>query len=797
MALCLGLVLALGSTQATAQGLGGLLAAPDSPAQAPADTPDGATDGAAGSGLAALLEVLRDDAARDRLIDELEAALAPDAAGAETVDEPPVEPVSLGRRLAETTQSLATTAADQLADIGRGLGRAQTTFARIDAGTWATIYDAALDLLLVLLVTVGVFLALRRLLIPLYRRMGRYAGGAGPVLGLGTGVVAVFIDALIVVVAWAVGFVVTTTVFGDFGQIGLRQTLYLNAFLAVEMVKVVSRAILSPSTRDLRVLPVSDVAALRASRVVNIVVSLLGYGQLLVVPIINTSAGYFTGRAVAAVIACLAVLYLVAAVLRYRRGVGAWLVEHLLPWRRMTEAERVAMGAPEVEVTEVDGVEIEAPRVPADGSLAALLKLWWLPVIGFLAYVLYEALTQPIEAVVGTILGTLRVAAAVVAGILVARVLAGLMARGVRLPEEVNRKVPLLEPRINRLVPRMLAGLRYVVMAAVAAYALETLGVLRVWSWLGGESGLHLTGTLLAVTVILVVSYAIWVAFSSWVEYRLNPEAGLPPSSRETTLLTLLKNAVTVAIVVFTLMFVLSELGLNIGPLIASAGVLGLAIGFGAQKMVQDIITGVFIQFENAINVGDVVTVGGTTGGVEKLTVRSVTLRDVQGIVHIVPFSSVDMVSNYTRDFSFYVLDMGVAYREDVDEARQALFDAYDQLRDDPDQGHFLIGDLEYFGLDAFGDSAVVLKCRIKTVPGKQWGVGRAYNRLVKRVFDERGIEIPYPHTTLFLGEAKDGSTQQIRLAPAERGGDEVGRGVHDPARGRPTDDGPLGDGDD
>ena len=217
-------------------------------------------------------------------------------------------------------------------------------------------------------------------------------------------------------------------------------------------------------------------------------------------------------------------------------------------------------------------------------------------------------------------------------------------------------------------------------------------------------------------------------------------------------------------------MFALSEIGIDIAPLIASAGVLGLAIGFGAQKMVQDIITGVFIQFERAINVGDVVTAGGITGVVERLTVRSVSLRDLNGIFHIVPFSSVDLVSNYTRDFSYYVVDMGVAYREDYDEVKAAMHDAFDELRSDDEFGKNILGDLEWFGLDQFGDSAVVLRCRIKTLPGQQWTTGREYNRIVKKVFDERGIEIPFPHTTLFLGEAKDGSTQTFRVASPKDG---------------------------
>jgi small-conductance mechanosensitive channel len=283
--------------------------------------------------------------------------------------------------------------------------------------------------------------------------------------------------------------------------------------------------------------------------------------------------------------------------------------------------------------------------------------------------------------------------------------------------------------------------------------------------WLESQIGLAVTAAIVSVSVILIVAFAIWLGLTSFVDYKLNPEFGAVATSRETTLLTLLRNAATIALIIVTLMFVLSEIGLNIGPLLASAGVLGLAIGFGAQKMVQDIITGVFIQFENAINVGDVITVGGTTGTVEKLSVRSVSLRDLQGTFHMIPFSTVDMVSNYMREFSYFVCDMGIAYREDVDEAKQAMFDAFAMMiENEPDTAAAIMGELEWFGLNSFGDSAVVLRARIKTVPGKQWGTGRVYNGYLKKVFDARGIEIPFPQQTIWLGEAKDGSTQPIRM---------------------------------
>ncbi|MEM6465633.1 MAG: mechanosensitive ion channel domain-containing protein, partial [Pseudomonadota bacterium] len=237
-----------------------------------------------------------------------------------------------------------------------------------------------------------------------------------------------------------------------------------------------------------------------------------------------------------------------------------------------------------------------------------------------------------------------------------------------------------------------------------------------------------------------------WLALTSWVDFRLNPNFGGVPSAREITLLSLLRNAATIALVIITSMVVLSEVGIDIAPLLASAGVLGLAIGFGAQKLVQDIITGIFIQFENAMNVGDVVTVSGTTGVVEKLTVRSVSLRDVEGAFHIIPFSSVDMVSNFTRDFAYFLCDMGVAYDSDPEAVKAAMMDAFARLKEDPEHGPFVLGELEWFGLTTFGDSAITLRGRIKTTPGRQWGIGRAYNGIVKRIFDARGIEIPYPH---------------------------------------------------
>ncbi|MBV2262015.1 MAG: mechanosensitive ion channel, partial [Thauera sp.] len=229
---------------------------------------------------------------------------------------------------------------------------------------------------------------------------------------------------------------------------------------------------------------------------------------------------------------------------------------------------------------------------------------------------------------------------------------------------------------------------------------------------------------------------------------------------------------IAIALVVVTTMVVLAEVGINIAPLLAGAGVLGLAIGFGAQKLVQDVITGVFIQLERAIDVGDLVTAGGITGTVERMTIRSLGLRDMHGTYHLLPFSSVDTVSNYNRDFAFHVGEYGIGYREDSDEAIVHLRAAFDELlADEAQRAQILDPVLEVHGVTALADNSVNLRIRIKTLPGGQFGVGRAYNRLVKRHFDAAGIEIPYPQMTLHFGEDKQGKASPARVRIEGAGG--------------------------
>ncbi|MEL7025779.1 MAG: mechanosensitive ion channel domain-containing protein, partial [Pseudomonadota bacterium] len=650
---------------------------------------------------------------------------------------------SVGTQVAELTKSFAEGTATAVTSIISSLRGGQRLLRGLDAQTWTTIYDAAIDLALVIALTVVVFWTLRRLTIPVLRRIGQQTVGTEPITATVAVVGSILIRLAVVVTTWAIAYGVTVLVVGNFGEIGLRQSLFLNAFLIVELVKVAVRSVLSPAADDLRGLPMSDKGARTASLLASTAISILGYGVLLVVPIVEDATSFLATRAVSVLVVELTLVYLAVVVLWYRRAVGEWLAATILA---------PAEGP--------DG----AVAVRRTGFVYRILSHWHWFALAYIALLAVQVLTRSIERMGTNVLAVLEIAAVAFVGAVILRYLGRRSRAGVTLPDYLKIRLPLLEPRLNAVVPRLLILVRLAVGIAVLIFAFDRMGITNIWSWLQGQSGTAFMGTLISVILILLVAYGLWLAVSSWVDYRLNPDYGGAPSSRETTLLTLLRNAITVALLILAVMFVLSEMGLNIGPLIASAGVLGLAIGFGAQKLVQDIITGVFIQFENAINVGDVITVGGITGGVEKLTIRSVSLRDLHGVFHIVPFSSVDMVSNYTREFSHYVVDMGVAYREDVDDVKQAMFDAYDQLRKDEEQGIYLLGDLEWFGLNSFDASAVVLRARVKTWPGKQWGVGRAYNRLLKQIFDERGIEIPFPHQTITFAETKDGELQEIPI---------------------------------
>lgn len=268
--------------------------------------------------------------------------------------------------------------------------------------------------------------------------------------------------------------------------------------------------------------------------------------------------------------------------------------------------------------------------------------------------------------------------------------------------------------------------------------------------------------TSLRILIILVLA---WVAMKlvqkliTHLEKQLikkSEENGEVPSEaqkRIETIVRLIQQAIRIILWIMIGLIILKEFGLEIGPIIASAGVAGLAIGFGAQNLVRDVISGFFIILENQIRVGDVAIINGTGGLVEKINFRTTVLRDLGGIVHIFPNGTITTLSNMTNEWSAYIFDIGVAYKENTDRVIDIMDKVGEAMISDAKFSQLMLEKPDIFGVDKFDDSAVVIKGRIKTKPIRQWEVGREFLRRIKHAFDENNIEIPFPHRTLYFGQ--------------------------------------------
>ena len=235
---------------------------------------------------------------------------------------------------------------------------------------------------------------------------------------------------------------------------------------------------------------------------------------------------------------------------------------------------------------------------------------------------------------------------------------------------------------------------------------------------------------------------------------RMRPEDAIQAeegTKRIETLIRLLRQASTIVIGVVVLLLALREIGLDITPILASAGIVGLAVGFGAQNLVRDVITGFFMILEDQVRVGDVAIVNGTAGVVERVGLRTIVLRDGEGVVHNFPNGGISTLANKTTGWSGYIAEIGVGYNEDVDRVIDILRETGMKLREDPAFGPLMIEDIEVWGLDNFADSALVFKLRLKTLPGKQFDVGREYRRRLKIAFDKAGVEIPFPQQVVHV----------------------------------------------
>jgi len=284
--------------------------------------------------------------------------------------------------------------------------------------------------------------------------------------------------------------------------------------------------------------------------------------------------------------------------------------------------------------------------------------------------------------------------------------------------------------------------------------------LMAVKDWLL-SSGLKIVLILIALFVVLKLVKSFSKRISKLFLKKRDDEES---RKRAETISSVIRNTMSVTVVTLALLILIGQIGIEIGPLLAAAGIAGLAIGFAGQSLVKDIINGFFILLEDQIRMGDIVEVGGISGVVEKINLKLTRLRDLEGNVHFIPNSIIDIVSNKTKEYSCYLLDIGVAYREDADEVMEVIKDIDKEMREDPDWKDKILQPIEIFGLDRFDDSAVVVRARTRTLPGKQWGVGREFKRRIKKRFDEMDIEIPFPHTTLYIGQDKDKSSPPLNV---------------------------------
>jgi small conductance mechanosensitive channel len=325
----------------------------------------------------------------------------------------------------------------------------------------------------------------------------------------------------------------------------------------------------------------------------------------------------------------------------------------------------------------------------------------------------------------------------------------------------LRERYPDLEHQVNRYVNILEGAGNLLIVLLVLLSVLEAWG-LNVYATLSAHSTIVKTLfqiPLIAAGAVFIIQIGrlLITGLEKEIARRMLETRTTSPGEaqkRVGTLGRIGRSLLYLVTITVAAMMVLERMGLDIMPLLAGAGIVGLAVGFGAQNLVKDFISGLFFIVENRIRVGDVAILNGTGGLVEQVNLRTTVLRSLDGTVHVFPNGSINSLSNMTHEFSFYLFNVGVAYKEDTDRVVSVLKAIGEEMLQDDDYKEFILEPLEILGVDQFADSAVIIKARIKTVPIKQWLVGREMNRRIKKRFDEEGIEIPFPHRTFYFGDA-------------------------------------------
>ncbi len=548
------------------------------------------------------------------------------------------------------------------------------------------------------------------------------------------GVAAAFlIDVAATLLAATAGYIATLTVAGNDPGASFFALQFLSAFVMIEVVKALSRGIFATRYEQLRLLPLSPEAANYWNHWLTFLIGVIGYTLLVIVPLVSAVFRPSVAQLLGLVIMLGVYLYGVRVIWKNRKAVKASLI-------RLADNSSAAVFGTLIRV---------------------LSRTWHLIAIAYFTVLLVVSQTAQQQALAFMARATAQTAAAVLIGLMLASALSSLLSHRIVLPGKWRQSFPSLESRINTYVPVVLKGLRLLILIAVTLVVLDAWHAFNLVDWLQSDHGQATIAMVLHLGIILLIAALSWTVIASIIEHRLDASSS-NPSEREKTLLMLFRNATAIVIATMTILVVLSQIGINIGPLIAGAGVAGLAIGFGAQKLVQDVITGVFIQLENGMNRNDTVEVGSLFGTVEKITIRSVGIRTLDGGYHMVPFSSIDQLTNHTRDYGYHYGEYNIAHRERVDDAIAQMELAFKDLMQIPELAREVMEDISIPGVTALNQNGFTIRVLIKTTPGNQWMIQRGFNRLLKQRFDEAGIELPYPHTVLHFGRDKSGEAQPV-----------------------------------
>lgn len=706
--------------------------------------------------LEALVGTLTDEAERERLIRQLRALIAAQRTAPAGAERRP-----FGAALLDTLSDRVTELGDEIAAAAGYAVDLPEAWEWVEAqATDPEKRDRWLEILVKLTVVLAAGIlaeALARRLLARPRRAVEARATDRPLLRLMLLLLRTLLDVL-PVLAFAAAAYAVVPLLEPRGTVRLVVLAIIYANVLLRLVRALVRMALAPDVPNLRFLALSDATARYIFQRIGRLAALgiYGYFAVHVLYLLGISdAAYAVLLKLLGIVMTVALILLI---LRNRAPVAAWVRGDAGAgggWRRLR---------------------------------ARLADIWHVLAIAYVAAVCVILVLEVRNGFSWLLRATLLTGMVLVAARIGTIVVREALRRGVAIGADWRRAYPTLQVHADRYLPVVQTALMALVWLVAGFTILEIWG-LGVFRW-AGEAVL---GGALRVALVLIVAVVVWELFTAalarWLRRPGVEGETAPPSPRARTLLPLLERFALIVLTAIVGLILLSEIGINIGPLLAGAGIVGLAVGFGAQSLVKDVITGLFILLEDQFAVGDVVNVGGKGGLVEAITLRTIRLRDYDGTVYVVPFSEVGVTSNLTKEFSYYVFDVGVAYREDVDEVIGVLKEIAQELIDDPQFAPLILPPFEVAGVDKLAESGVIIKCRIKTKPIQQWTVGREFNRRMKKRFDALGIEVPFPTRRLYFGVDKQGKAPPAHVAfDGEACASASGAGGHSaPERSAPS----------